>query len=81
MTTISRGPAIRDSFDAPILLIESYHVKIPIASDNDAGIRNLQDSPKCAIILILFLKIKAAANNNNMPAKVMLVEESNIGEI
>lgn len=81
MTTISRGPAIRDSFDAPILLIESYHVKIPIASDNDARIRNLQDSAKYAIILIFFLKIKVAANNNNTPAKVMLVEESNKGEI
>jgi hypothetical protein len=56
-------------------------VKIPIASDNDARMRNLQDSAKCAIILIFFLKIKIAANNNNTPAKVMLVEESNKGEI
>jgi hypothetical protein len=46
MITISSGPAIRTSFDAPILLIESYHVNMPNESDKDARIRFLQDLVK-----------------------------------
>ena len=38
---ISRAPAIRPSFEAPILLAASYHVKIPIDKNIDAGNRCL----------------------------------------
>ena len=34
---ISRAPAIRPSFEAPILLTESYHVKIPTDKNIAAG--------------------------------------------
>lgn len=81
MITISSGPATRSSFDAPILFIESYHVSIPIASDNDARISIFVDSVNSTIMVLFFLKTKSAVSNNNMPAKVMLVEESTRGEI
>jgi hypothetical protein len=81
ITTISSGPATRSSFDAPILFTESYHVSIPIASDNDARISILVDSVNSAIMVLFFLKIRTAVSNNNIPAKVMLVEESTRGEI
>jgi hypothetical protein len=80
MITISRGPAIRTSFDAPILLMESYHVKIPNESDKDARTRVLDDLVKRIDISSFFLKIKAAASNNIIPADVMLMAESTIGE-
>ena len=32
-------------------------------------------------MVLFFLKIRTAVSNNNMPAKVMLVEESTRGEI
>jgi hypothetical protein len=78
--TISRGPAIRTSFDAPILFMESYHVNIPNESDKDARIRVFDDLVKRIDISSFFLKIKAAASNNIIPANVMLIAESIIGE-
>jgi hypothetical protein len=80
MITISSGPAIRTSFDAPILLMESYHVNIPNESDKDARIRFFQDLVK-RIGIFLFLLSTKAATNNIIPAKVMLIAESMIGEI
>jgi hypothetical protein len=81
MMTISSGPAIRTSFDAPILLIESYHVNIPNESDKDARIRFFHDLLKRNSISFLSLDIKAATINNIIPAEVMLIAESIIGEI
>jgi hypothetical protein len=81
MMTISSGPAIRTSFDAPILLIESYHVNIPTESDKDARIRFFHDLLKRNSISFFFLDIKAATINNIIPAEVMLIAESIIGEI
>ena len=81
MMTISSGPAIRTSFDAPILLIESYHVNIPNESDKDARIRFFHDSMKRISISFFFLNIKAATNNNIIPDEVILIDESIIAEI
>jgi len=77
---ISIGPAIRASFDAPILLIESYHVNIPSESDEDAKISILQDLVKRIIVSLYFLNIKIAVSNNMIPANVMLTAESIIEE-
>ncbi len=76
---ISIGPAMRASFDAPILLIESYHVNIPSESDRDAKIRIFQDLVK-SIIVFLYFETRDAASSNNTPASVMLTAESIIGE-
>ena len=81
MMTISSGPAIRTSFDAPILLIESYHVNIPNESDKDARRRFFHDLLKRSSISFFSLDIKAATINNIIPAEVMLIAESIIGEI
>ena len=81
MITISSGPATRSSLDAPILVIESYHVTMPIASDNDAKIITFADPVNRTTMVRFLLKAKIAVNNNNIPAKVMLVEESSRGEI
>jgi hypothetical protein len=55
--TISSGPAIRSSFEAPILLIESYHVNIPIDRNRDANKRFFQDLLK-RIVTPSFLRTK-----------------------
>jgi hypothetical protein len=78
--TISMGPAMRASFDAPIRLMESYHVNIPSESDEDAKIRNFHDLVKRSGICLFLLKKKAATINSIIPANVMLVAESIIGE-
>src|SRR5438093_6501729 len=52
--TISIGPAMRASFDAPIRLMESYHVNIPSESEEDAKIRIFHDLVK-RIGISLFL--------------------------
>jgi hypothetical protein len=80
MMTISSGPAIRTSFDAPIRLIESYHVKIPNESDKDARIKFFHDLMKRIGIFLLLYK-NDAASNNIIPAKVILMAERMIGEI
>lgn len=77
---ISIGPAISASFDAPILFIESYHVNIPNASDNDAMIIVLQDLVKRIIVSLYFFKTKVATINSIIPADVMLMADSTIGE-
>lgn len=77
---ISIGPAIRASFDAPILLIESYQVNIPSESDEDAKISIFQDLVKRIIVSLYFLNIKIAVSNNMIPANVMLTAESIIEE-
>jgi hypothetical protein len=48
---ISRAPAMRPSFEAPILLAASYHVKIPIDKNIAAGNNSLK------FLKIVFLKI------------------------
>jgi hypothetical protein len=78
--TISIGPAMRASFDAPIRLMESYHVNIPSESDEDAKIRIFHDLVKRIGICLFLLKKKAATLNSIIPANVMLVAESIIGE-
>jgi hypothetical protein len=78
--TISIGPAMRASFDAPIRLMESYHVNIPSESDKDANIRIFHDLVKRIGIGLFLLKKKAATINSIIPANVMLVAESIIGE-
>jgi len=78
--TISIGPAMRASFDAPIRLMESYHVNIPSESDDDAKIRIFHDLVKRIRICLFLLKKKAATISSIIPANVMLVAESIIGE-
>lgn len=78
--TISIGPAMRASFEAPILLIESYHVNIPSERDKDAKIRIFHDLVKRIIVSLYFLKIRDATSSNIIPANVMLTAESMIGE-
>ena len=78
--TISRGPAIRASFEAPIRLIESYHVNIPIASKKQAKMRFFHDFENSVDIPFFFIK-KAAISDSIMPAKVMLMAESIMGGI
>jgi hypothetical protein len=77
--TISMGPAMRASFDAPIRLMESYHVNIPSESDEDAKIRNFHDLVKSIGICLFLLKKNAATINSIIPANVMLVAESITG--
>jgi hypothetical protein len=81
MITISSGPAIRTSFDAPIRLMESYHVNIPNDNDKDARIRFFHDLVKRIDIFLFLLSTKAATSNSIIPAKVILMAESMIGEI
>lgn len=78
--TISSGPAIRTSFDAPILLMESYHVKIPNERDKDARITFFHDLEKRTSNFSALLSTQTATTNNNIPAKVMLIAESIMGE-
>lgn len=78
--TISSGPAIRTSFEAPILLIESYHANIPTASEEQDRMRFFDDFENMETIARLLLK-NAAINNNRLPANVILIAESTIGGI
>src|ERR671919_1833486 len=78
--TISSGPAIRSSFEAPILLIESYHVNIPIDRNRDANKRFFQDLLK-RIVTPSFLRTKIVTINSITPPSVMLIADSKIGEI
>jgi hypothetical protein len=80
MMIISIGPAISASFDAPILLIESYHANIPSERDKDATIRVLHDLTKRIIVSLYFLKITVVTSNSINPDNVMLTDESTIGE-
>jgi hypothetical protein len=79
--TISRGPAISSSLDAPILLIESYQVNIPPERDNEAKIRCFHDLLNKIDSSFSFLYIKTDTSNRIMPANVMLIDASRIGEI
>src|SRR5215831_18402441 len=81
MITISRGPAIRSSLDAPILFMESYHVKIPIASAIDARTSSLVDFVNRFVMALFFLKPKTAVSIRKKPAAVILVAENTSGEI
>lgn len=80
MIIISIGPAINASFDAPILLIESYHENIPSERDKDAAIRVLQDLTKRIIVSLYFFKIIVVTNNSIIPDSVILTDEITIGE-
>jgi hypothetical protein len=60
--------------------MESYHVNIPNESDIDARTRVFDDLVKRIDISSFFLKMKAAVSNNIVPADVMLMAESIIGE-
>ena len=75
ITTISSGPAIRTSFEAPILLIESYHVNIPVAKEKQAKNRFFHDLESSIAVSLLFIR-KVAVTNSVIPAKVMLMAES-----
>ncbi len=80
MIIISIGPAISASFDAPILLIESYHANIPSERDKDAAISVLQDLIKRIVVSLYFFKIIVVTSNSIIPDNVMLTDESTIGE-
>jgi hypothetical protein len=79
--TISSGPAIRSSFEAPILLIESYQVNIPAERDIEAKIRRFHDLLNRTDSSFSFLYAKTATSNSRVPAKMMLIDASTIGEI
>ena len=79
--TISSGPAIRSSFEAPILLMESYHVNMPIDKNRDANKRFFQDLMKRIVTPILFLRTMSVTNSSITPPKVILIADSRIGEI
>jgi hypothetical protein len=72
IVTVSSGPASRPSFEAPILLTESYHVKIPIARRIEAGIRNFHNL-KTVTLLLFFAARNAKDDNNVAPAMGMLM--------
>jgi hypothetical protein len=78
--TISSGPAIRSSFEAPILLMESYQVNIPLERDTEAKIRCFHDLPKRTDSSFSLLYTKDATSKSIVPAKVMLIDASTIGE-
>ena len=78
--TISSGPAIRTSFDAPILLMESYHVNIPNDRDKDARITFFHDLEKRTSNFFALLSTQTITISNNIPAKVILMAESIIEE-
>lgn len=72
IVTVSSGPASRPSFEAPILLTESYHVKIPIARSIEAGIRNFHNL-KIVNLLLFFVALNTKDDNNVAPAIGMLI--------
>jgi hypothetical protein len=76
-TVVSRGPVIVDSFEAPILLTESYQVIIPIAMNADPGRRCFQDLKT----VILSFIIRLAINSDIPPASGMLLEDIVRGDI
>jgi hypothetical protein len=80
MMIISIGPAMSASFDAPILVIESYQANIPRESDEDATIRVLQDLTKRIIVSLYFLKKSVETSISIIPDNVMLTDERMIGE-
>ena len=71
---------MRTSFDAPIRLMESYHVNIPNDRDKDARIRFFHDLVKRISIFLASLSTCDETSNNIIPAKVILMAESMIGE-
>lgn len=71
------GPNSTDSFAAPILLTESYHVIIPMATNADPGRRYFHD---LKIVSFLFIP-KTTINSNITPAIGMLVAANVIGGI
>ncbi len=79
MMIISIGPAISASFDAPILLIESYHAYVPSERNKDAKIRTFKDLVKRVVISLYFLNMKDATSSNIIPASVMLTDNNTIG--
>src|SRR5918911_3190595 len=76
-TVASRGPVSVDSFEAPILLTESYQVIIPRAINADPGRRCLQDLKT----VILSFIIKITINSNIPPASGMLLAAIVRGDI
>jgi len=72
IVTVSSGPASRPSFEAPILLTESYHVKIPIARRIEAGIRNFHKL-KTVTLLLFFAARNKKDDSNVAPAIGMLI--------
>jgi hypothetical protein len=76
-TVASRGPVIVDSFEAPILLTESYQVIIPRAMNADPGRRCFQDLKT----VILSFIIRLAINSDIPPASGMLLEDIVRGDI
>lgn len=74
IVTVSSGPASRPSFEAPILLTESYHVKIPIARKIEAGIRNFHNLKTVNSLLFFFaVRNRKDDDNNVAPAIGMLI--------
>ena len=71
------GPDSTDSFAAPILLTESYHVITPMAINADPGRRYFHD---LKIVSFLFIP-KTTMNSNIPPAIGMLVAANVIGGI
>jgi hypothetical protein len=71
------GPNSTDSFAAPILLTESYHVIIPMAINTDPGRRYFHD---LKIVSFLFIP-KTTISSNIPPAIGMLVAANVIGGI
>lgn len=72
---------MRTSFEAPILLMESYHENIPIDRNKEARKRFFQDFKKSRTMPSFFSKTKIATINSITPPKVILIAESRIGEI
>lgn len=69
-----------NSFEAPILLMESYHVNMPTARKELAKISVFHDFKNNLKIPFLFIK-NNATSDSIIPAKVMLIAESIIGVI
>lgn len=72
---------MRISFEAPILLMESYHVNIPIDRNKEAKNRFFQDFKRSKMIPSFFLRMKIETIKSITPPKVILIDESRIGVI
>lgn len=73
---VSIGPDKRLSFEAPILLTASYHVKIPIERKMEAGMKSFHDWK-----IENFFFVKRIDNKSSVPDIAILKAEIDKGEI
>jgi hypothetical protein len=70
---VSSGPASKPSFEAPILLTESYQVKIPITKNIEAGTKRLHDLKTVILLLFFLAENNREKDNSAAPATGILI--------